>query len=104
VGGPCKSQLPFHSPMRSPPCREMHGAGPITSVKVNRNIVPGFYRFLQAQENQAQIQYSEELKNEVCNPLSPSGSSLSWWPGSPPLFSLTLTETEILICGALDIY
>jgi glutathione S-transferase len=32
---------------------------------VNRNIVPGFYRYLQAQEQGKQIEYAEELRVEI---------------------------------------
>jgi len=32
---------------------------------INRHVVPGFYRYLQAQEQEKQIQFAEELKTEV---------------------------------------
>lgn len=32
---------------------------------MNRNIVPGFYRYLQAQEQQKQVELAEELRIEV---------------------------------------
>ncbi|EKG17597.1 Glutathione S-transferase [Macrophomina phaseolina MS6] len=35
------------------------------SDHINRHLVPGFYRFLQEQDNEKQIQYAEELKTEI---------------------------------------
>lgn len=40
--------------------RNLHG-----TTQVNRNIVPGFYRYLQAQDPAKQIEFADELKVEV---------------------------------------
>jgi hypothetical protein len=37
----------------------------VLQLKVNRNIVPGFYRFLQEQTQAKQIEYAEEFKEHV---------------------------------------
>lgn len=42
-----------------------------TWVQVNRNIVPGFYRYLQAQEQGKQAEYGEELRVEVSQFATP---------------------------------
>lgn len=34
-------------------------------MQINRNIIPGFYRLLQEQNSDKQIEYAEELKTEV---------------------------------------
>ncbi|KAK3060246.1 hypothetical protein LTS18_008977, partial [Coniosporium uncinatum] len=35
------------------------------SDHINRHIIPGFYRFLQEQDQSKQVQYAEELKTEI---------------------------------------
>jgi len=58
---------------------------------VNRNIVPGFYRFLQAQENRAQIQYAEELKSEIAKLVDVAH------PTGPFFLGSTMTYVDVAV-------
>ncbi|KAL7276132.1 hypothetical protein RUND412_000895 [Rhizina undulata] len=49
---------------------------------INRNVVPGFYRYLQAQEQSKQVEYAEELKVEVSG--FPLVQVFQQAPRSPP--------------------
>jgi len=58
---------------------------------INRNIVPGFYRFLQAQENRAQIQYAEELKSEISKLVDVAH------PTGPFFLGSTMTYVDVAV-------
>lgn len=77
MGGSCKAPS-FISPVSN--LENLHGA-----TQVNRNIVPGFYRYLQAQDQTKQVEFADELNLEVSFPfLFFSNKTARHTPPPPP--------------------
>ncbi|KAF2197088.1 hypothetical protein GQ43DRAFT_444542 [Delitschia confertaspora ATCC 74209] len=59
-----------------PPNPKTRATSRLWSDHVNRNIIPGFYHLLQAQDADKQVQHAEELRNEIAklvNAADPTG-------------------------------
>lgn len=49
---------------------------------INRHIVPGFYRLLQAQEEAKQVEFAQELQTEICKLVDAASPSGPFFAGS----------------------
>ncbi|CAD0113496.1 unnamed protein product [Aureobasidium uvarum] len=56
------------------------------SDHINRNIVPGFYRYLQAQDENSQIEYAEEFKEQISKLVDVADDSGPFFLGEKPTF------------------
>ncbi|CAD0096965.1 unnamed protein product [Aureobasidium vineae] len=56
------------------------------SDHINRNIVPGFYRYLQAQDEKPQIEYAEEFKEQISKLVDAADDSGPFFLGEKPTF------------------
>ncbi|KAG9558478.1 glutathione S-transferase, partial [Aureobasidium melanogenum] len=56
------------------------------SDHVNRHIVPGFYRYLQAQEEKSQIEHGEELKEQISKLVDAADKSGPFFLGDKMTF------------------
>lgn len=54
--------------------------------QVNRSIVPGFYRYLQAQDDKAQIENAEELKEQISKLVDAADKSGPFFLGDKMTF------------------
>jgi hypothetical protein len=62
-------------------------------AQVNRHIVPGFYRYLQAQEEKSQIEHGEELKEQISKLVDAADKSGPFFLGDKMTFVDVQVET-----------
>ncbi|KAI4728524.1 glutathione S-transferase [Aureobasidium sp. EXF-10728] len=56
------------------------------SDHINRNIVPGFYRYLQAQDEKSQIEHAGEFKEQISKLVDAADDSGPFFLGEKPTF------------------
>ncbi|KAG9586815.1 glutathione S-transferase, partial [Aureobasidium melanogenum] len=72
--------------LRKPTCTDKNLASSKTYRRVNRHIVPGFYRYLQAQEEKTQIENGEELKEQISKLVDAADKSGPFFLGDKMTF------------------
>jgi len=60
-------------------------------VQINRSVVPSFYRFLQEQDSEKQVDYAEELKQEFTKLIDAADPTGPFFLGS----NLTFVDVQV---------